>query len=85
MQKPWVHLIAIFIQSLLYGGASQVVLVLKNPPANAGDIRDASSTPGLGRCPGEGNGNPLQSWTRLRDPARMHSFTEEETEAQNGE
>ena len=29
----------------------------KNPPANA---RDVSSTPGLGRTPGEGNGNPLQ-------------------------
>ena len=29
----------------------------KNPPANAGD---ASLIPGLGRCPGEGNGNPLQ-------------------------
>ena len=28
-------------------GASQVVLVVKNPPANAGDIRDAGSTPGL--------------------------------------
>ena len=34
--------------------------MVKNPPANAGDIRDAGSVPGLGRCPGEGNGNPLQ-------------------------
>ena len=42
-------------------GASQVVLVVKNPPANVGDIRDAGSIPGLGRSPGEGNGNPLQS------------------------
>ena len=41
-------------------GASQVVLVVKNPPANVGDIRDAGSIPGLGRSPGEGNGNPLQ-------------------------
>ena len=32
----------------------------KNPPANAGDVRDADSIPGLGRSPGEGNGNPLQ-------------------------
>ena len=31
--------------------------VIKNPPANAGD---AGSIPGSGRCPGEGNGNPLQ-------------------------
>ena len=36
-----------------------VALVVKNLPANAGDIRDMSSTPGLGRSPGEGNGNPL--------------------------
>ena len=39
--------------------ASQVVLVVKNPPANAGDIRDSGSIPGLGRSPGVGNGNPL--------------------------
>ena len=32
---------------------------LKNPPANAGDEGDGSSIPGLGRSPGEGNGNPL--------------------------
>ena len=40
--------------------ASQVELVVKNPPVNAGDIRDAGSIPGLGRSLGEGNGNPLQ-------------------------
>ena len=34
--------------------------VVKNPPANAGDLRDAGSVSGLGRSPGEGNGNPLQ-------------------------
>ena len=34
--------------------------MVKNPPANAGDTRDASSIPGSGRPPGEGNGNPLQ-------------------------
>ena len=38
-------------------GASQVVLVVKNPPANAGDT---GSIPGLGRCPEVGNDNPLQ-------------------------
>ena len=42
-------------------GVSQVVLVVKNLPANAGDLRDASSVPGLGRSPGEGHGNPLQN------------------------
>ena len=39
----------------------QVVLVVKNLPANAGDIRDLGSIPGLGRSPGESNGYPLQS------------------------
>ena len=38
----------------------QEVLVLKNPPANAGDIRDAVLIPGSGRSPGVGNGTPLQ-------------------------
>jgi len=37
-----------------------VVLVVKNLPANAGDARDVGSIPGLGRCPGEGNGTLLQ-------------------------
>ena len=41
-------------------GASQVVLVVKNLPANAGDIRDTGSIPESGRSPGEGNGHPLQ-------------------------
>ena len=41
-------------------GASQVVLVVKNPPANLGDARDADLIPGLGRSPGGGNGNLLQ-------------------------
>ena len=42
------------------GWASQVALVVKNPPANAGDGRDMGLIPGLGRCPGGGPGNPLQ-------------------------
>ena len=40
--------------------ASQMVLVVKNTPTNAGDIRVAGSIPGSGRSPGEGNGYPLQ-------------------------
>ena len=39
---------------------SQVVLVIKNLPANAGDTRDVGLVPGSGRSLGEGNGNPLQ-------------------------
>ena len=41
-------------------GASHVVLVVKNPPAKAGDITDVGSVPELGRSPGRGHGNPLQ-------------------------
>ena len=37
-----------------------VVLVLKNPPADARDATDTGSLPGLGRSPGGGHGNPLQ-------------------------
>ena len=40
--------------------ALQVALVIKNPPANAGDARDMGSIPGSGRSPGIGNGNQLQ-------------------------
>ena len=45
---------------------------VKNSPVNAGDIRDAGSIPGLGRSPGEGNGNPLQ-YSCLRNPTDMES------------
>ena len=37
-----------------------MALVVKNPPANAGEVRDVSSVPGLGRSPGVGNDNLLQ-------------------------
>ena len=40
--------------------ASQVALVVKNLPANAGDIRDAGLIPGLERSPGGGHSNPFQ-------------------------
>ena len=40
--------------------ASQVVRVVKNSPANAGDLRDPCSIPGSGRSPREGLSNPLQ-------------------------
>ena len=40
--------------------ASQMALVVKNPPANAGDVRDAGWIPGLGRFPEGGHGNPFQ-------------------------
>ena len=36
-----------------------MALVVKNLPANAGDIRDVGLIPGSGRSPGGGHGNPL--------------------------
>ena len=45
----------------------EVALVVKNPPDNAGDVRDSGSIPGSGRPPGEGHGNPLQ-YSCLEDP-----------------
>ena len=46
---------------------SQVALVVKNLPANAGDIRNMSSFPGSGRSPGGGYSNPLKH-PRLENP-----------------
>ena len=48
-------------------GASQVVLVVKNPPLDAGDIRDAGLIPGSGRSPGGGHGILLQ-YSCLENP-----------------
>ena len=36
--------------------------MVKNPPANAGDVKDADLIPGSGRYPGGGHGNPLQCY-----------------------
>ena len=47
--------------------ASQVVLVVKNWPADARDITDAALIPGSGRSHGEGHGNPLQ-YSCLENP-----------------
>ena len=47
--------------------ASQVALVIKSLPADAGEVRDAGSNPGLGRSPGGGHGNPLQ-YSCLENP-----------------
>ena len=48
-------------------GASQVALVVKNPPASAGDIRDTDSIPALGRSAGGGHDNTLQ-YSCLENP-----------------
>ena len=57
----------IFILGVNNIAASQVMLVLKNLPANAGDIRDVGLIPGSGRSPGRGHGNPLQ-YSCLENP-----------------
>ena len=60
--------------------------MVKNPPANAGDIRDWGSIPGSGRAPGGGHGNPLQ-YSCLENPmdrgalgATVHRVTERWTQ-----
>ena len=61
------HIVIAIKMSSLYIWASQVALVVKNLPANAGDLRDVGSSPGLGRSPGGGHGNPLHS-SCLKNP-----------------
>ena len=41
--------------------------MVKNQPANEGDVRNTGLIPGSGRSPGEGHGNPLQ-YSRLENP-----------------
>ena len=59
--------IHIFIHICTQKGASQVVLVVKNPPANAGDIKGVGSVSRSGRYPGGENDNPLQ-YSYLENP-----------------
>ena len=47
--------------------ASQVALMVKNPPTNAGEVRDAGSIPGSGRYSGGGHGKPPQ-YSCLENP-----------------
>ena len=58
--------------------AFQVVLVVKNPPANAGDVCDAGLIPGWGISPGGGHGNPLQysclENPRTEEPDRLQTI-----------
>ena len=47
--------------------------MLKNPPANSGDVRDVGSIPGSGRISGGGHGNPLQ-YSCLENPHGQRSL-----------
>ena len=58
-------------------------LVVKNPPANSGNVTDTDSIHGSGRSPGEGNGSPFQ-YSCLENPmdrgawwATVHGMAEE--------
>ena len=55
------------MKSELHTGASLVELAVKNPSANAGDVRDVGLIPGSGRSPGRGHGNPLE-YSCLENP-----------------
>ena len=66
-------------------GVPQVVLVVKNPPASAGDVRDTGSIPGSGRSPGGRHENPLQ-YSCLENPmdigvswSTVHRFAKSQT------
>ena len=50
-----------------------MVLVGKNPSADAGDIRDTGSILGSGRSPGEGHDNPLQ-YSYLENPMNREAW-----------
>ena len=64
--------------------ASQVVLVVKNLPANAGDVKDMGLIPGSGRSPGGGHGSPLSilawriPWTE--EPGELQSMGSQRVE-----
>ena len=73
-------------QDMQLSWAPYVAPVVRNPPADAGDIRDVGLTPGLGRSPGGGHGNPLQ-YSCLESPmdreawrATVHVVAESQTQ-----
>ena len=59
-------------------GASQVVLVVKNPPVNTGEVRDLGSIPVSGRSPGGGNATHsiILAWRIpwTAEPGRLQSI-----------
>ena len=84
---PWVICLPINTWEALTQAsrASQGALAVKNPPADAGDIRDVGLIPGSGRSPGGGHGNPLQ-YSCLENPmdrgawrAAVHGIAKSQT------
>ena len=79
--EDWILKCSVYIP-----GASQIALVVKKVPANAGDIRDAGSVPGSGRSHRGGHGNQLQ-YPCLENPvdrgawrATVHGVTKSQTQ-----
>ena len=69
-------------QKSLHLASATAAPVVKNPPANTGDARDAGSIPGSGRSPGGGHGNPssLLAWRvkQMEEPGRLRSTGSQE-------
>ena len=80
---------SVYLAYMQSARGSQVALVVKNSPANAGDRSDASSIPGSGRSPGGGHGNSLQ-YSFLENPmdrgawwATVHGVAKSQTGLSN--
>ena len=58
-----------------------MAIVVKNPPANVGNIRDAGLIPELGRSPGGEHGNPLQ-WSCRENPMARRATVQRVTKNQ---
>ena len=66
-QSPTPFFLQIPLDPVGAGPRHQMMLVVKNPPTNTGDMGDAGLVPGLGRSPGGGHGYPLQ-YSCLENP-----------------
>ena len=83
--KSWTRLKQLNTNTIYTSWAFQVVLMVKNPPANDGATRDAGLIPGSERSPGGGQGSPLQ-YSCLKNPmdrgacqAAVHRVTKSQT------
>ena len=85
MTLAWTLFKIIFYWNIVVLRASQVAQLVKNPPTNAGDVRDAGLIPGSERSPGVGNGNLLHysclenSMGRGPWQATVHGVTKSQT------